>query len=645
MKATSGRPRVFSVESLESRQLLSTVPAGFVDESVVTGLNLPTAAQFLPDGRLLIAEQGGTLRVVKDGTLLPTPALSLTVDSQGERGLIGVTADPDFATNHFIYVYHTLPSAPIHNQVSRFTLTGDVADPSSEVDLLDLDNLSTATNHNGGSLHFGTDDKLYVAVGENALGANAQSLNNRLGKILRINPDGSIPADNPFFNTAAGANRAIWAYGLRNPFEFAVQPGTGRILINDVGQSSFEEVDEGIAGSNYGWPVTEGTTSDPRFVSPIYTYDHSDGSSAITGGTFYNPSNPTFPNSYVGNYFFADLTGNYIKRLTFPNGNASPTVSPFATDTGTIVDLDVGPTDGSLYYLRIGEGDLRRIRATTTASAPTIDSAPQPQKVATGHPATFSVQASGTAPLTYQWQRNGQNIPGATSPTYTLPAATLKDSGATFRVVVTNAAGSVTSTAAKLTVGKPPVVTVTAPATFDAGKTLLLTARATDANGTPIPAKRFRWSVELRDAGTVKTVIPSKKGTPTLTLTVPARQRSTTAFYRVTLTVTDSLGITKTVTRKIRPHLVKLTLRPSVPGPTITLDNQPVKKKTLAVAGSRHALAVSTPAPTGGITYHFLQWSDGPRKPRRPLIISPQGNLLTAEFRAIGISLRSLSNG
>ena len=185
--------------------------------------------EFAPDGRLFVCQQGGQLRVIKNGVLLPTPFLSLAVDSSGERGLLGVAFDPDFSTNNFVYVYYTpAASSPRHNQVSRFTANGDVAAAGSEVVILTLDNLSTATNHNGGAIHFGSDRKLYVAVGENANGANSQTLTNRLGKMLRINSDGSIPTDNPFYNTASGLNRSIWSLGLRNPFTFAFQPGTGR---------------------------------------------------------------------------------------------------------------------------------------------------------------------------------------------------------------------------------------------------------------------------------------------------------------------------------------------------------------------------------------------------------------------------------
>src|SRR4030095_7719083 len=166
---------------------------------------------------------------------------------------------------HFVYVYYTATTPAIHNRVSRFEANGDVAVPGSETTILDLNNLSSATNHNGGAIHFGPDGKLYIAVGENANGANSQTLTNLLGKMLRINADGSIPSDNPFFNIATGNNRAIWALGLRNPFTFDFQPGTGRMFINDVGELTWEEINDGIAGSNYGWPNCEGICGNPSF--------------------------------------------------------------------------------------------------------------------------------------------------------------------------------------------------------------------------------------------------------------------------------------------------------------------------------------------------------------------------------------------
>src|SRR5687767_2360818 len=239
---SSPSPRVPAcrAEALESRVLFS-VPSGFVESQFTSGLSAPTAMAFAPDGRLFIAEQDGRLRVVKNGSLLSTNFFDLNVDSAGERGLLGVAFDPNFNSNKFVYVYYTTTSGGVHNRLSRFTANGDTVLAGSEQILLELDPLTAATNHNGGALHFGNDGKLYVAVGENANGSNSQTLANRLGKILRINADGSIPADNPFYNQASGVNRSIWALGLRNPFTFAVEPISGTLHINDVGQNTWEE--------------------------------------------------------------------------------------------------------------------------------------------------------------------------------------------------------------------------------------------------------------------------------------------------------------------------------------------------------------------------------------------------------------------
>ena len=195
----------------------ATLIPGFAETPVASGLSLPTSMAFAPDGRLFVTLQGGALRVIKNGALLATPFVTLTVDSSGERGLLGVAFDPNFAANQFLYLYYTVPGSPAHNRVSRFTANGDVVLAASELILLELDNLSSATNHNGGSLNFGADGKLYIGVGENANGANSQSESNLLGKMLRINSNGTVPADNPFIATTTGKNQAIWAMGLRNP--------------------------------------------------------------------------------------------------------------------------------------------------------------------------------------------------------------------------------------------------------------------------------------------------------------------------------------------------------------------------------------------------------------------------------------------
>ncbi|PYQ29471.1 MAG: hypothetical protein DMF56_10920 [Acidobacteria bacterium] len=334
----------------------ATLPTGFSETILTSTLSAPTAMAMAPDGRIFVCQQSGALRVVKNGTLLTTPFVSLTVDSSGERGLLGVAFDPDFLNNHYVYVYYTTPTPAVHNRVSRFTASGDVAAGGSEVVLLDLNNLSGATNHNGGAIHFALDGKLYAAVGENANGANSQTLTNLLGKMLRTNSDGSIPADNPFFNTATGNNRLIWAMGLRNPFTFNVHPLSGRIFIDDVGQNTWEEIDDGLAGANYGWPNTEGATTNPQYTTPLYSYVHDGATCAIAGGTFYAPEIRQFGGTYVDSYFFADLCAGWIHRLDTSNASNN-----FATSISNPVDLLVSP-DGSLYYLT-HTGTLGRIRS------------------------------------------------------------------------------------------------------------------------------------------------------------------------------------------------------------------------------------------------------------------------------------------
>jgi glucose/arabinose dehydrogenase len=356
----------------------ATLPSGFSE--IQYGANVgssPTAMEFAPDGRLFVCLQGGDLRVISNGTLLLTSFVTVTTTANGERGLLGIAFDPNFASNQFVYVYYTVSAAPIHNRISHFTANGDVAVAGSEMVILELDNLSSATNHNGGAIHFGPDGKLYVAVGENANSANAQTVNNRLGKLLRINSDGTIPPGNPttfpgIAGSPSGDNQAIWAVGLRNPFTFGFQRGTGRLFINDVGESTWEEINDGIAGSNYGWSICEGFCSPPNanYRDPLFEYGHGGGSTtgcAIVGGAFYSPAINQFPAFYSGKYFFGDLCSGWI-RLFDPSNN---TATGFATGISSLVDLKVGP-EGSLYYLARGNGgQVWKVSAATATPSPT----------------------------------------------------------------------------------------------------------------------------------------------------------------------------------------------------------------------------------------------------------------------------------
>ncbi len=438
------------------------LPEGFSEEVIATGITGATAMAVAPDGRVFVCEQTGALRIVRNDDLLPEPFVTVKVDSFWERGLIGVALDPGFPKRPYVYLCYVAPDPYPHHHISRFTAAGNVAAPNSEVILLKGDDQrkiggSVPGGHQGGAIHFGKDGKLYVGIGDQTTGLPAQKTDAFQGKLLRINADGSIPDDNPFFLTAKDKYRAVWAYGLRNPFAFAVQPGTGRILINDVGEASWEEIDEGVAGANFGWPHAEGPSTDPRFKGPLYAYDHSQGRS-ITGGTFYNPPVVQFPQDYVGKYFFADFMDNWI-RVIDPD---HPTdVRPFATGLAGPVDAQVGP-DGSLYILnrnawvkddkfKPGTGSLHRISYVANGGKPVPLITAQPEEVtsAAGQQATFRVAAKGQSPLRFQWYRNRQQVAAVDGSTL-IVNVTPADDGAEFRCIVSNALGSTKSRAARL---------------------------------------------------------------------------------------------------------------------------------------------------------------------------------------------------
>lgn len=358
--------------TITNDDVFASLPGSF-SETQIAGLSSPTAMAIHPDGRVFVCQQSGALRVIKNGALLATPFTTVSTTSSGERGLLGVAFDPNYATNHFIYVYYTATTPATHNRISRFTAdiaNEDVAVAGSETVLLDLNNLSGATNHNGGAIHFGPDGKLYVAVGENANSANSQSLGNLLGKMLRLNPNPAdpIPADNPttfpgIAGSPSGNNRAIWAVGLRNPFTFSFQQGTGRMHINDVGEGTWEEVNLGVAGANYGWGAgCEGACGVAGMTNPIYQYSSASGTEcAITGGAFYNPTTATFPAQYIGKYFLADFCAGWMKTLDPLSPPATGAATGFASGISSPVDIQVA-NDGSLYYLARGNGSVFRVQ-------------------------------------------------------------------------------------------------------------------------------------------------------------------------------------------------------------------------------------------------------------------------------------------
>jgi glucose/arabinose dehydrogenase len=584
--------------------------SGFQETLVANGLTSPTAMQFAPDGRLFVAEQSGHLRVIKNGTLLPSDFVTLSVTSNSERGLLGIAFHPNFAQNGFLYLYYTRTTSPVKNRVSRFTASTtnpDVAQANSEVVI--LDNIaSDAGNHNGGAIHFGLDGKLYVAVGDGGSNSsNSQSLNTLSGKLLRINADGSIPSDNPFVGTA-GARGEIWALGLRNPYTFDVDTATGKIHINDVGQNSWEEINLGAPGANYGWPTCEGLScgSNPNFTNPIYTYSHAVGR-AITGGAFYRQTQ--FPSQYHGSYFFSDYLGGWIKRL-----NSNNQVSDFWNPQNGPVDLKVGP-DGALYYLSIFNGAVYKIQVTSSNQSPTASFTATPMSGSAPLSVSFNGGASSDPdgdPLTYSWNF-GDGTPTGSGVSVN---HTYQNSGSYVATLTVNDGEATASASRTISVGTPPVGNIQTPAAgamYNAGDTISYSGSATDAQDGTLAASRFSWTIVFHHDTHSHPFLGPVNGVTSGSFQIPRQgESSANTFYRIHLTVTDSSGLTHQTTRDILPRKANVTLATNIPGLTLNLDGQPVTAPHTfqGVVGFTRTLGAPSPQTVGGVTYAFVSWSD-----------------------------------
>lgn len=418
---------------LEDRSLPATLLPGFAETTVASGLSSPTTMDFSPDGKLFIAEQAGTMEVWQNGMRLQENFFRdapLVTQVFQERGLLGLTFDPNYSQNHYLYVYYTTTDPDNHNRVSRFTANtaGDLALPGSETTIVDLDPHPSAS-HLGGAMQFGPDGKLYVAVGNAFHNEFSQSLTTRHGKILRYNSDGTIPEDNPgafagVEGTTTEEYRAIWAIGLRNPYTFAFQPGSGLMFINDVGEGSFEEIDYGGAGLNYGWPDTEGYFDEaqfPDYSQPFYAYSHDVGQ-AITGSAFYNPSVAQFPADYSGDYFYADFVSGWIKRIDV----STRAVNDFATNVSTPVSLRVG-ADGSLYYLSYATGAVNRVYSAPRVTGAIVNDGSSQRSSVTSMTFSFSAQVSFAGPIeqAFTLDRLGGSAVGFTAISSTLNGVTV----------------------------------------------------------------------------------------------------------------------------------------------------------------------------------------------------------------------------
>ncbi|MDP2582519.1 MAG: PQQ-dependent sugar dehydrogenase [Candidatus Palauibacterales bacterium] len=344
--------------------------SGLVATPVVSGLSSPVWLTAPPgDPRLFVVEQRGTIRIVKDGSLLPEPFLDLrpAVASGGERGLLGLAFHPDYASNGRFYVDYTDPQGDTRVVAYRVSASDpDRADPASGDTILAVD--QPYSNHNGGLVTFGPDGMLYVGLGDGGSGGdprgNGQNRGTLLGAILRLDVDGGspyrIPPDNPFVGQA-GFRGEIWAWGLRNPWRYSFDPASGLLYIADVGQNDWEEVDAVSAttgGLNYGWNVMEGrhcygssSCDGQGLVQPILEYGHDQGCS-ITGGFVYRGS--AMPD-LQGTYFYSDYCSGWLRSLRYDG-----------TAVGEERSWDVGSLGQVLSFGEDAAGELYVLSANGT---------------------------------------------------------------------------------------------------------------------------------------------------------------------------------------------------------------------------------------------------------------------------------------
>lgn len=305
--------------------------------TVAENLEIPWEIAFAPDGRIFFTERVGNLRVIENGQLNPEPVTILDVGTV-EGGLLGLALDPKFEQNHFLYLYYTYFEFPFtYNKVVRFT----EKDNTLLNEFILVDKIPGAEIHDGGRLKFGPDEKLYITTGDAGNSNAAQDLNSLSGKILRINPDGTIPSDNPF------ADSMIFSYGHRNPQGLDWDPVTGKLVVTEHGQSAHDEINVVEAGKNYGWPKVVGGEHDPQYIDPIL--QTGEDTWAPSGATFYDSKNiPEWTNKY----FVATLRGSHLRMLdlNLAENQVISSEALFANTYGRLRDASIGP-DGNLYLL------------------------------------------------------------------------------------------------------------------------------------------------------------------------------------------------------------------------------------------------------------------------------------------------------
>lgn len=646
----------------------ATLPSGFT-ETVLATINRPTSLAFTPDGRLLITTHPGLLRVYSGEQLLPNPALNLSFNnricSNGERGLMGIVVDPAFAANSFIYLYYTFNKSGVCednsalspvNRVSRFTLSSsNTINPASELVL--IDNIpSPKGNHSAGALHFGKDGLLYISTGDggchyavrSACGLRNFSSTDQhalTGKMLRITKTGGIPLGNPFRGadsarcnitgrTDAGkVCQEIFALGLRNPFRTAFDPNaaTTRFYINDTGQDTWEEINLGIAGADYGWNEREGFcltgqetdcgVTPANFTNPLFAYSHNDGCRSITGGVFV--PNGVWPPNYNGAYLFADFVcGKIFRLVSLAEGGF--TMTDFVTDLGesSPVSMVFGPHQSgqALYFTSYGNGGrLHRVAFSGSANR-------NPSAAATATPRfgelPLTVSFNGTAstdpdddPLRYEWDFGDGTPPGTgatTSHTYSVEGRYLA------RLEVSDGRGGSAVKTLRIDPGhtspQPEFLSPVQGTRFRVGQTIILEGSALDEYGNTLPDSALRWTVDLNHDDHLHPILTPTTGN-NIAITAPIPEglgATTTSYLIIKLVATDARGLSRTIVQRLNPQRRSISFTTQPAGLKLRVDGTEITTPQTLTSWEGYQVSVVAPNQTNANgDWTFDAWSDG----------------------------------